>query len=313
MKARWTTILGGTRTGGTTATAAVTATSSATTTTAGTGTTGGGTRSSGGSSSSSFRIRALATTVRRGAAAAVASRYFFPSDDEAHGQFGICFICSLIVLVQPSQLYTTIPNTPKTHTDDTTSASSPSSQPFLPLPCPLNEQCSPPAGAEDGAAANDDNEDDEDDRDDKPDLGLWYIHGKAYNLAGFMAQHPGIWIGFAFARMGRLGSPFKYPDSHQAGPTPWRWPAAATAPRSSRATTPSRTSPASYCPSSSSRPLASLGRLPRRGAAIPSTCRWAPTTRPRASAIPSGWVALLVELSRARRRPVQTRQHILFD
>ena len=86
------------------------------------------------------------------------------------------------------------------HTDDTTSASSAAcSPPFLPSPCPLTEKRSAPAGADDGAAANDDEDNDDDnDQEEAPDLGLWYIHGRVYDLCPFMDQHPGALKSFAF-------------------------------------------------------------------------------------------------------------------
>jgi hypothetical protein len=77
-------------------------------------------------------------------------------------------------------------------TDDTTSASSASSPPFLPSPCPLTTERSPPAAADDGAATNEDDRDEQDTNASAgADWGLWYIHGRAYDLTGFMDQHPG--------------------------------------------------------------------------------------------------------------------------
>lgn len=79
-----------------------------------------------------------------------------------------------------------------TPTDDTTSASSASSPPFLPSPCTLATERSPPAAADDGEATNDDDRDEQDaDASAESDWGLWYIHGRAYDLTGFMDQHPG--------------------------------------------------------------------------------------------------------------------------
>jgi hypothetical protein len=57
----------------------------------------------------------------------------------------------------------------------------------------MEQKRAPPAGADDGMVTDeDDREEHGGGHDSKPDCwGLWYIHGRAYDLSGFMDQHPG--------------------------------------------------------------------------------------------------------------------------